>query len=1046
MQCFRLFMVIVLCTLGGTVSHAQEHSVAREWNEVLLEAIRDDLARPTVHARNLFHTSVAMYDAWSIIDGQSRPYLLDSDAFACPVDSFPIADSADIVALQEEALSYAVYKVLVHRFSTSVGDSVSVPRFHDLMIELGYDTSFTDLDYTGGSAAALGNYVGECVIAYGLSDGSNEVNDYANQYYEPVNPPILPDIRGNRDIEDPNRWQTVQLDVFIDQSGVRIDDTLEFLSPEWGNVKPFALDTNDITTYSRDGDEYKVYVDPDDPPYIALTDSLGSAQYRQGFTMVSVWSSHLDPLDTTEWDISPGALGNHPQLPEDPIDYLDYYDFYDGGDGSTGYEINPVTGQTYTPNVVKRGDFARVLAEFWADGPDSETPPGHWFTLLNEVNEDPDLVKRFKGVGPILSDLEWDVKSYLALGGAMHDCAIAAWSAKGWYDYLRPISAIRFMGDEGQSSFPDSTRYSHFGLPLIPGLVELILPGDPLAGSVNQHIGKLKLFTWRGPDFIGDPLTNNAGVGWIRAENWWPYQRPTFVTPPFAGYVSGHSTFSRGAAELLAAFTGSPYFPGGLHEFVAPANNYLVFENGPSEDVVLQWASYVDASNQSSLSRIWGGIHPPADDIPGRKMGIYAGNKAFDFAERLFQVDNDNDGYFSYEDCDDTNPDVNPGQGELCDGLDQNCNGEIDEGLVISSYFMDEDGDGFGRDDMSIDTCLTAAPMGFAALSGDCNDQDSTIYPGAPELCDGLDQNCNGEVDEGLTLEQYFLDEDGDGFGVEDGVIDTCLMAAPLGFAAVSGDCNDQDSTIYPGAPEICDGLDQDCDGDIDEGFETRTLYVDEDDDGFGVDELAIDSCTSEVPAGFVLQGGDCNDRDSTVFPGAPEICDDLDNNCDGEIDEGLDITRYYRDADMDGYGTDNFTLTNCLPEPPEGFVAQGGDCDDRDPDINPGADEIPNNGIDEDCDGMDSIVSTRRIDLVVSNIYPIPASDHLIAEIDNAYRQLSYQWRDMQGRAVSSGVLDNNLGQIRIDLPDSPSTQLILELTDIASGAQYIQIITIAE
>ena len=130
-----------------------------------------------------------------------------------------------------------------------------------------------------------------------------------------------------------------------------------------------------------------------------------------------------------------------------------------------------------------------------------------------------------------------------------------------------------------------------------------------------------------------------AGVGWILAENWWPYQRPSFVTPPFAGYVSGHSTFSRAAAEVMTLITGDEFFPGGIGEFVAKKDEFLVFEKGPSVDVVLQWATYRDASDQTSLSRIWGGIHPPADDIPGRLIGEKIGINAYEFAVPYFSSD-----------------------------------------------------------------------------------------------------------------------------------------------------------------------------------------------------------------------------------------------------------------------------------------------------------------------------------------------------------------------------------------------------------------------
>ena len=153
---------------------------------------------------------------------------------------------------------------------------------------------------------------------------------------------------------------------------------------------------------------------------------------------------------------------------------------------------------------------------------------------------------------------------------------------KGWYDYIRPISAIRFLAEKGQSSNPSMSNYAPNGIPLEEGYIELVEIGDSLAGADNEHIGKIKLKAWRGPEFISNPENEIAGVGWILAENWWPYQRLSFVTPPFAGYVSGHSTFSRAAAEVLTALTGDAFFPGGVGEFVAKKNEFLQFEQGPS--------------------------------------------------------------------------------------------------------------------------------------------------------------------------------------------------------------------------------------------------------------------------------------------------------------------------------------------------------------------------------------------------------------------------------------------------------------------------------
>jgi hypothetical protein len=287
--------------------------------------------------------------------------------------------------------------------------------------------------------------------------------------------------------------------------------------------------------------------------------------------------------------------------------------------------------------MVPRADYARVLAEFWADGPDSETPPGHWFTILNYVNDHPLFEKRFMGQGEILDDLEWDVKAYFILAGTMHDVAVCSWGIKGWYDYIRPISAIRGMAERGQSSDPNLPRYHPGGIPLVEGYIDLVGENDPLAGDNGEHVNKIKLYAWQGPDSIQNPASDVAGVDWILAENWWSYQRPSFITPPFAGYISGHSTFSRAAAEVMTLLTGDPFFPGGMGEFVAAKNEFLVFEDGPSVDVVLQWATYRDASDQTSLSRIWGGIHPPADDIPGRIIGQQIGPAAFDYAVQYFE-------------------------------------------------------------------------------------------------------------------------------------------------------------------------------------------------------------------------------------------------------------------------------------------------------------------------------------------------------------------------------------------------------------------------
>ncbi|WP_297696281.1 T9SS type A sorting domain-containing protein, partial [uncultured Eudoraea sp.] len=383
-----------------------------------------------------------------------------------------------------------------------------------------------------------------------------------------------------------------------------------------------------------------IYNNPGAPPGISNSNENGFTDpYKWHFALVASWSSHLDPDDPTLMDISPGALGNVDMAlyPETFEEYQTFYNFMEGGDIGTGHNLNPATQAPYEPQLVKRADYARVLAEFWADGPDSETPPGHWFTILNYVSDHPETVKQFGGEGSVVTDLEWDVKSYLALGGAMHDAAVNAWGIKGYYDYIRPISAIRYMASNGQSTNALLPGYHPQGLPLIPGRIELIESGDPLSGIGDENVGKIKIFAWKGPDFINNASTDIAGVDWILGTQWWPYQRPTFVTPPFAGYLSGHSTFSRAAAEVLTLLTGDSYFPGGMGIFDIEQNNFLVFESGPSENLTLQWATYRDASDQTSLSRIWGGIHPPIDDIPGRIIGDKIGKEAFGLAQEYFE-------------------------------------------------------------------------------------------------------------------------------------------------------------------------------------------------------------------------------------------------------------------------------------------------------------------------------------------------------------------------------------------------------------------------
>lgn len=628
----HIFKLVILIGLSFTSfqSSSQEHSVAREWIEATLHAVRNDFARPTVHARNLHHVSIVMYDTWALFDDTAETYLLGKSIadfqsdFTLPSNISP--------SEKEKILSHAVYRLLTFRFSNSPNQAVTQAYFDSLMVHFGYSLDQTSIAYENGTPEVIGNFIASEIIRFGLMDGSNEQGAYENLYYEPINSSLLLTENDEISLNDPDRWQPLTFEIFIDQSGNTIPgNTPEFLGPEWGNVFGFALEDSDLTTYARGEHSYKVFHDPLAPP--SINDENNEA-YLWGFTLVSHWASHLDTDDGVLWDISPNRIGNVTSYPTSLDEYQEFY-LPDGGTSQDGYNMNPVTGKPYEEQIVPRGDYARVLAEFWADGPDSETPPGHWFAILNYVMDQPEFEPKYYGSQSFNERLEYDIKAYFTLSGAMHDAAISAWSIKGWYDYIRPISAIRYMCSKGQSSNETLPNYHPHGIPLTSGLVEVVGDDDPLSQDPD-NIGKIKLYTWKGHDYIENTETDVSGAGWVLGEDWWPYQRPSFVTPPFAGYISGHSTYSSAAAEVLATITGSPYFPGGLGEFHADKNEFLVFEDGPSQNVTLQWASYKDAADQCSLSRIWGGIHPPADDIPGRVIGPILAKSVIKKTENYF--------------------------------------------------------------------------------------------------------------------------------------------------------------------------------------------------------------------------------------------------------------------------------------------------------------------------------------------------------------------------------------------------------------------------
>jgi hypothetical protein len=570
----------------------QGQSVARVWDEALLDAIRRDTPAPTVHARNLFHTSAAMWDAWAAYDPKAEGYFVKEKLQA-----------DDVQAAREAAISYAAYRLLLHRYSIAAGLQETFDELASTMTSLCYSIDYVSTE--GDSPAALGNRIAAKIIAYGRTDGAHEPVRYAPVTYAPVNQPLVVSEPGTT-MTDPSRWQPLALAQNVAQNGLTIPGKVQsFIGPHWGHVKTFALRA------SAQG----VPIDPGAPP------EAGDEQFKREAVQIIRYSSHLDPADGETIDVGPANQGDNDL----------------GTNDGAGREENPSTGEPYAPDRALLADYARALAEYWADGPKSETPPGHWNVIANEVSDAMEE-HQIGGAGPEVDRLEWDVMLYFALNGAVHDAAVAAWGLKGYYDSARPISMIRYMGGKGQSSDPDGPSYDPDGLPLVPGLVEVITKASSAPGerhaALADHVGEIAIRAWKG--FPQDPATQTSGVGWILAVDWVPYQLPTFVTPAFSGYVSGHSTFSRAAAEVMTAFTGSSYFPGGLHEVPVPAGSLKV-EHGPTENVTLEWATYFDAADSAGISRLYMGIHIPADDFTGRRVGSECGRDAWALAQRYYE-------------------------------------------------------------------------------------------------------------------------------------------------------------------------------------------------------------------------------------------------------------------------------------------------------------------------------------------------------------------------------------------------------------------------
>jgi len=310
-------------------------------------------------------------------------------------------------------------------------------------------------------------------------------------------------------------------------------------------------------------------------------------------------------------------------------------------------------------------------------------------------------------------------------------------------------------------------------------------------------------------------------------------------------------------------------------------------------------------------------------------------------------VDADGDGHLSDTDCDDDDPAVHPEAQEACNDIDDDCDGEVDEGLD-QTVFLDADGDGWGDDEATLEACET--PEGYVAEGGDCDDLDASTHPDATEICDEVDNDCDGAIDEDVTT-AFYADADDDGHGDELSTTEACELPADHTIAA--GDCDDGDAAVNPDATEVCNGIDDDCDGviDPDDAEDASTWYTDADSDSYGT-EPTTTAC--EKPFGFADNADDCDDTSRAISPADDETCNGIDDDCDGLVDDDdnsvTGTVTWFRDADEDGYGSADHTQDAC--DEPSGYVDDDTDCDDLDVDVNPVADEVCD-GVDNDCDGL---------------------------------------------------------------------------------------------
>jgi len=466
-----------LAVLNPLVAAAQSTSnVVIQWNNATLQGVRDSKLGPPMVARALAIVHTCVYDAWAAYDEHAMGTELGS--------KLRRPEAERTIANKNEAISFAAYRALL---DIVPGDKTSV--YDPLIVALGYDPNDVSMDLT--KPDGIGNVACAAVLNFRHSDGSNQLNGYADYTgYTPVNPPSTVPVNPAT-IVDANRWQPLE---YVDSTGHFV--TQQFVGAFWGNVAPFSMTS---------GQQFR-----------GVVSRLGPAQA-----------------------------------------------------GTRAFERQ---AQELVDLSARLTDEQKMIAEYWADGPHTELPPGHW-----------DLFAQFVSARDHHT-LDDDAKLFFALTNAIFDAGIAAWDAKRAFDSVRPVSAIPYL----------------------------------LQGKTIR--------SWGGP---------GLGTVTMDGSEWIPYQPSTFPTPPFAEFISGHSTFSAAGAAILRLWTGSDRFRDSV---TFPAGSSKI-EPGvtPAAPVTLSWPTFTVAANEAGISRRYGGIHFKTADLVGRFVGELVGRLAWEKAKEYFE-------------------------------------------------------------------------------------------------------------------------------------------------------------------------------------------------------------------------------------------------------------------------------------------------------------------------------------------------------------------------------------------------------------------------